>query len=410
MATELRRMTTDAARRVALAAQGLAGPRPAGRITKRHLHKVFDTIGIVQIDSVNVLVRTQELPLFARLGPHPRTLIPDALEAGELFETWAHAASILPARDLALVRWRMEQSAAGEGWQRIGRRPDVLAGIEAQIRERGALTVGDFEGRVRNKGTWWDWDETKLGVERLFEIGVLGATRRRNDFARRYDLLERLLPPEVHAAPALGEHEARKESLRRAARHLGVATFKDLADYYRINPTRSRPALRELVDAGDLIPVAVEGWKDEAYLHPDATTPRAASATTLLSPFDSLVWNRDRTARLFDFDYRLEIYVPAPKRLYGYYVLPFLLDGQLVGRVDLKADRAEGVLRVQAAHIEPDLDTAADRPMVAEALIGELQLMAGWLGLGHVAAVRRGTLAAELHRHGLDEIAAAPAR
>lgn len=396
-----RRMSADAARRTALAAQGLAAPRPTNTITRRHLRKVFDRIGVIQIDSVNVLVRAQEMPLFARLGPHRRSLIPDALEAGELFETWAHAASIIPAADLPLVRWRMEKRAASDGWQAIGRRTELLAGVEAQIRERGPLTVGDFDGRVRNPGTWWNWDDTKLAVERLFEIGVLGATRRRNDFARRYDLLERLLPAAAIAAPVLSEHEGRKESLRRAARHLGVGTAKDLVDYYRIGLTDSRAALGELVDDGELIPVAVDGWREPAYLDPLATTPRATTATTLLSPFDSLVWNRDRTARLFGFDYRIEIYVPGPKRVYGYYVLPFLLDGQLVGRVDLKADRSAGLLRVQAAYIEPDLDTRADRTMVADALIGELRQLAGWLGLDDVGVTGRGTLAGELRRRGL---------
>jgi len=414
MATRGRRtgqltLSVDAARRLALAAQGFATPRPTGRITRRHLHWVFDRIGLIQIDSVNVLVRTQELPLFSRLGPHPRTLIPDALDDGELFEYWCHAASLIPASRHHLSRFRMELAArrlaeTQQGrWFKI-RESGLLDTVLQQVRERGPLAVGDLEGRVRNKGSWWDWDDTKIAVEALFELGVVGATRRRNDFARLYDVIERILPADVLATPPTPEREARKESLLLAARSLGVATLTDLADYYRLNAITSKPIVAELVDDGALLPVTVEGWDKPAFIDPQATTPRAVTGRALLSPFDSLIWNRERTQRLFDFNYRLEIYVPEPKRVFGYYVLPFLLDGQLAARVDLKADRAAGVLRVQAAHVEADLDDPLERPRIAGELAVELKEMAHWLGLSGVGTTGRGNLAGDLVAAGVDAV------
>lgn len=408
--TDVRRLSADAARRIALAAQGFARPRPSGRVDRRHLRQVIERIGLIQIDSVNVLVRSQELPLWSRLGAHPRSLLPAAVADGELFETWDHEASIVPSADLPLLRWRMAHAGSGDGWRGIGKRTDLLDSVRRQVRERGPLAVGDLDGRVRNPGTWWDWDDSKVAIEHLFAVGELGARRRPNDFARLYDLLERVVPAEHHAAPAVDERTARKELLLRGARHHGIGTLADIADYHRMRVPASRPLADELVAEGRLIPVTVDGWKQPAFLDPDAATPRRAGGTALLSPFDSLIWFRDRTERLFDFTYRLEIYTPAPKRVYGYYVLPFLLDGRLVGRVDLKADRAAGMLRVQAAHVEPDLDTAVDRPRVAEALTDELRLMAGWLGLDDVGVVDRGTLAADLRRRGLAAISAASPR
>ena len=398
-------MSADAARRTALAAQGFAHPRPTGRIDRRHLRRVFDQIGVVQIDSVNVLVRSHELPLFARLGPYPRTLIPDAVAAGELFEYWAHMASILPTAHLPLWRWRMERHRSGEvAWALPTHKRPVLDGVLAQVRARGPLTVGDIEGRVRNKGSWWDWDDSKAALEELFVAGVIGATRRPSDFARRYDLIERIVPPAVLAEPAPDEATARRQLLLMAARSLGVGTVTDLADYYRLKPTACKPVVDDLVAAGQLVPVEVDGWRRPAVLHPDAVAPRRVEGRALLSPFDSLVWFRERTERMFRFEYRIEIYTPAPKRIFGYYVLPFLLDGQLAGRVDLKADRSAGVLRVQAAWIEDDLDAPEERGYVAEHLEAELAAMAGWLGLGTVGVRRRGTLAADLLARGLDAI------
>ena len=392
-----KRLSADAARRIALAAQGFTTPRPTGKVTRTHLRRVFDTIGLIQIDSVNVLVRSQEMPLFSRLGPHARTLIPDAVADGELFEYWAHVASLVPTKHRHLWRWRMDRYQASEhGKWFKAHRPQVERVLE-QVRRDGPIVVGDVHGRVKNKGgTWWDWDEAKIALETLFDHGVVGATRRRQDFARLYDIVERMLPAHVLEQPPTPEHEARKQLLMLAARSLGVGTLKDLCDYPRINAIACKPVVAELVDEGRLIAVEVDGWGKPAFLHPDAATPRSVAGRALLSPFDSLVWFRERTERVFDFEYRIEIYTPKPKRIYGYYVLPFLLDGHLAGRVDLKADRAAGVLRANAAWVEDDLDNPADRPRIAEELFAELSDMARWLGLDSVGAVPRGTLAKDL--------------
>jgi len=392
------RLSADAARRIALAAQGFTRPRPSGRVTRQHLRRVFDDIGLIQVDSVNVLVRSQELPLFARLGAHPRTLIPDAVAAGELFEYWAHVASIVPSKHLPLFRWRMAAMVDGRYARHFTqRRPGMLEKVLLQVRDRGPLAIGDVEGRVRNPGTWWNWDDAKLALEILFDQGVVTVTRRPNDFARLYDLIERVVPDEVLAAAPIPEPDARQQLLLLAARSLGVATLKDLGDYYRLNATTLKPIVEGLVADGSLVAVEVDGWKKPAFLHPAAAAPRRVTGRALLSPFDSLIWFRERTERLFAFNYRIEIYTPQPKRIYGYYVLPFLLDGQLVGRVDLKADRRAGVLRVQASWVEDDLDNPLDRPAVAEELAAELAEMAGWLGLdGGVVAAARGNLAKDL--------------
>ena len=402
-----KRLSVDAARRIALAAQGFTRPRPTGRVTRQHLRRVFDDIGLIQIDSVNVLTRSQELPLFARLGPHPRTLIPDAVDDGDLFEYWAHAASLVPTKHRHLWRWRMDRfKEGGHGKWFTSHRPQVDKVLQ-QIRTQGPIVVGEVHGRVRNKqGTWWDWDEAKIALETLFDHGVIGATRRRNDFARRYDIVERMLPAEILETPPTPEADARRQLLLMAARSLGVATLTDLADYYRLKVPVSKPVVADLVAEGKLIAVEVDGWRKAAFMHPEAAAPRTVSGRALLTPFDSLIWNRERTERLFAFDYRLEIYVPKPKRIYGYYVLPFLLDGQLAGRVDLKADRANGVLRVQAAHVEDDLDTPMDRPHIAEELFAELASMASWLDLDGVVAVDRGRLAKDLVVAGAEMVTA----
>ncbi len=391
-------LTADQARRMAVAAQGFTDPRPSGRVDRRHLRKVFERIGVIQIDSVNVLVRSQELPLFARLGPHPRNMLPDALEAGELFEYWAHMAAIVPTAHHSLYRWRMDQPHHWQAVARLGRdRPTFIEDVFERIRRDGPLTAADLEQRVGPKGPWWDWDDGKIALEELFLRGRVVARRRRSDFARLYDLPERLLPASVLKAPTPTEAEGRKALLDMAGRALGVATLEDLADYHRQGNQDCRPLVAELVEAGRLRRAVVEGWNRPAFVHAEATVPRRVKCRALLSPFDSLVWKRDRTERLFDFHYRIEIYTPPPKRVYGYYVLPFLLDGQLVGRVDLKADRANGVLRVQGAFAELGVPLTD----VGRELADELHSMAGWLGLDVVAATDRGELAPELARAGV---------
>jgi hypothetical protein len=383
------------ARRIALAAQGFAEPRPTGRVDKRHFRRVLDRMGLIQIDSVNVLVRSQELPLFARLGPHPRSLIADATAAGELFEYWVHEASHVPTEQHHLHRWRMAQE---HKWQHVSslnaRRPGFIEQVYDRVASDGPLVAGDFEARVGPKGTWWDWDDAKVALEHLFWAGRVTASRRPTDFARLYDLTERVIPAHVLARPTPPEREARKELLMLAARHHGVGTLDDLADYHRQKSTPCRPLLAELVEEGRLVPVTVSGWAKPAYLHPGARVPRRVDARALLSPFDPLIWFRERTQRLFGFHYRIEIYVPQPKRRYGYYVLPFLFGDSLVARVDLKADRHEGVLLAHGVFGEHGVPSDE----VADALAGELVAMAGWLGLGRVGVGERGDLALPVRR------------
>ncbi len=383
------------ARRAALGAQGFAVRRPKGRVDRRHVRKLFDRIGLVQIDSVNVLVRSQELPLFSRLGPHPRDLLTRMTADGELFEYWGHEASLLPIATLPWFRSQME-SAAGR-WPGIARlaeeHPEVVAEVLATVTARGPVAASDFEDRAGKSGPWWGWDHTKRALEVLFYQGEVSA-RRRGNFEREYDLLHRMLPAVHVGTPKLAEVDARKEMLVQAARSHAVGTAADLADYYRLNTVTSRPLLEELVEEGRLVRATVDGWKGPVYADPALSVPRRVAARALLSPFDSVVWDRRRTERLFDFRYRLEIYVPAPKRVYGYYVLPFLLGDRLVARVDLKADRNGAALLVRGAFGEDPLPD----PEIAGELAAELELLAGWLGLGGVVVEPHGDLAPALAR------------
>jgi uncharacterized protein YcaQ len=387
------RLSLSEARRIALGAQGFADARAAGRVDRRHLRRVLDRVGLLQIDSVNVLVRSQELPLFARLGPHPRSLIPDATAAGELFEYWVHEASHVPADAYHLHRWRMRQDHQWKSVTALAtRRPGFVQQILDRITADGPVAAGDFNERVGPKGSWWDWDDAKVVLEYLFWTGELSARRRANDFARLYDLTERMIPAHILARPEPGEAEARKELLLLAAMHHGVGTLDDLADYHRQKLTPCKPLVAELVEAGQLIPVEIEGWRQPAYLHAQARIPRTIDACALLSPFDPVVWYRDRALRLFGFHYRIEIYTPAAKRQFGYYVLPILWGDALVGRLDLKADRQAGLLLVNGAYAEPGVPVDA----VATDVAAELQRMADWLGLTAVAVGTRGDFARTL--------------
>ena len=385
-------------RRIALAAQGFADPRPTGRVDRRHIRKLFDRIGLLQIDSVNVVVRSEELPIFARLGAHSRDLVRQMEADGELFEGWAHEASLLPVAHEPLFRWKKESIRNGteEGvWGGIRRmrteKPDFLALVLAEISARGPIAPSELSMRVGRTGDgWgWRWDEAKLAVETLFWGGEVAARRRvKSGFEREYDIPARMFPAAVLAQPTPTADEARKRLLRIAVRAHGIGTAKDLADYHRQNIPKARPLVEELADAGELIRVAVPGWTDKAFLDPKARQPRRVSARALLSPFDSLIWERTRTEQLFGFRYRIEIYVPQPKRVHGYYVLPFLLGESLVARVDLKADRKDSALLVQSAWGEIGID---ERQVAAE-LAEELALMADWLGLGRVEVRSRGDL------------------
>lgn len=397
-------MSEAAARRTALAAQGFADPRPAGTPTRRHLKKVLARTNLLQLDSVNVAVRAHYMPVFSRLGGYPAELVDDAAWTHSarrprlLVEYWAHEASLIPVQDWPLLRWRMREH--GGSWRTrlrglLDESPGLVDDVLAAVKDLGPVGAGTLErelgGGVRQgRGPWWNRTDTKRVCELLFAMGEL-TTGTRRGFERCYDLPERVLPPEVLAHdPA--ESDAIRELVRRAARAHGVATEPDLRDYYRLAPERSRRAVQELVDAGELEPVAVHGWKHQGYRHVDARTPRRVRGRALLCPFDPLIWERARTERLFGFRYRIEIYVPQPQRQYGYYVFPFLLDGELVGRVDLKADRAANVLRVPGAFAEPGREPGRIVPELAGAL-GE---MAEWLGLGGVAVGERGDLAEPL--------------
>src|SRR4051794_9042717 len=381
------------ARRIALAAQGFNDPRPTGRIDRRHLRRVLDRIGLIQIDSVNVLVRSQELPLFARLGPHPRTLIDDATSAGELFEYWVHEASHVQTAQHHLFRWMMRQPHRWPSFRRLmADRAGYIETVYEYVVANGPLVAGDLKQRVGKKGTWWDYDDGKIALEALFYEGRVSARRRPRDFARVYDITERVIPAEALARATLPEREARKELLVLAAKYHGIGTLRDLTDYHRMKQTTCAPLVGELVEEGRLMVAHVREWNRVAYIHPDAITPRRVNARALLSPFDPVVWNRERAERMFGFRSPTEIYTPAPRRQYGYYVLPFLLGDELVARVDLKADRANGALLVQSAWGEPGVTNGH----VAAELHAELLSMAGWLGLERVVVKDRGDLAPAL--------------
>jgi uncharacterized protein len=395
-------LTAAQARRIALAAQGFADPRPSGRVTARHVRRVLERIAILQIDSVNVFSRAHYLPVFARLGPYPHGVL-DRLtgylpkpNGTQLFEYWAHAASLIPNDLHPLLRWRM-QRAHVEPWPAIRRiaddNPALLEDVIQLITEQGPITAGDtgIPRPAPRPGHMWNWHDGKIALEYLFYEGRV-TTAKRVNFERYYDLTERVLPAAVLAAPTPSEADAHRELVRITARALGIATEPDLRDYFRLSHARSKVAVAELVATGELAPVEVAGWAAPAYLWHDARRPRGVPARALLSPFDSLVWFRERTERLFGFRYRIEIYTPEPKRQYGYYVLPFLLGESLAGRVDLKADRQAGVLRVQSAWIE----LGHDPQYVATELAEELAITASWLGLDRIEVMSRGDLAKEL--------------
>jgi uncharacterized protein len=400
------KLSLAAARRIALAAQGFGRPRPAGSPSATTIAKLVGQLGVLQLDSVNVFLRAHYMPVFSRLGPYDRARLDRIAGHGEgtidrrLIEYWAHEASLVPLELHPLLRWRMADVDT-EAWGSISRvareHPDVVADTLALVAEEGPIRARDT-GAVRGPprpGHMWNWHQGKVALEHLFFTGRVAAARRIN-FERRYDTAERVIPAEIRERPTPARADAQRELVRVAARALGVATEPDLGDYFRLPRRDSKARVAELADAGELVPVAVEGWGAPAYVWPEARRPRRVRARALLSPFDSLIWFRQRTERLFGFHYRIEIYTPAPKRIYGYYVLPFLLGEELVARVDLKSDRARGALLVQGAFAEPGIDT--DR--VAGELADELRLVAGWLGLDEVIVAPNGDLAPALATSG----------
>lgn len=406
--TRVRELSATAARRSALAAQGFSRRRPANP-GAAHLVRVLDRLGVVQIDSVNVLCRSHYLPFFSRLGPYPTEVLDRAANRAprRLVEYWAHEASFVAPETHRLLRWRMAR-AGEDSWGSISsiavEQPGLLDAVLEHVGAHGPLTARALEAELapeaaRSTEHWgWNWSGVKRACELLFFDGRLASAGRTAQFERRYDLTARVLPPAVLTAPDPDPADAVRELVRIAARATGVATEPSLRDHFRLRPEQSRRAVAELVEAGELEPVRVRGWasceRRPAYRHVDATTPRV-DARALLSPFDPLVWHRDRTQEVFGVQVRLEFYVPREKRVHGYYVLPFLLGDRIVGRVDLKADRTPGagVLRVQSAWAEPDAP-----PETAVELAAELRAVADWLGLADVVVAGRGDLADELSR------------
>ncbi|GAA5167759.1 crosslink repair DNA glycosylase YcaQ family protein [Pseudonocardia eucalypti] len=400
-------ITGGAARRAALAAQGFGAPRPASSVHRGHLGRLIERLRLLQLDSVNVAVRAHYMPVFSRLGGYSRELLDEtawrhsARRPRLLVEYWAHEASLLPVADWPLLQSRAKRP----GWWRhygelVERESALVDEVLAAVKEVGPVGAGQLEDMLvggsdqpaRPKGaSWWNRSDVKRICEYLFGIGRL-TTGTRVNFQRRYDLPERVLPPEVLAVPEVSAEDAARVLIRQAAGALGVATEPDLRDYYRLGPEVSQRAVADLVEGGELEQVAVRGWVRPAYRVPGARMPRKINARALLCPFDPLIWERARTERMFDFRYRIEIYTPEPKREFGYYVFPFLLDDALVARVDLKADRAAGLLRVPGAFAEP----GSDQPRVAAELAAELRQMADWLELDDVRVGERGDLVAPL--------------
>ena len=397
MPRDIIRLTQAQVRRIAIVAQGFTDPRPApGEATMRHVQRVIDRVGIIQIDSVNVLTRSQYLPLFSRLGPYDTALLDRARDVGprRLVEYWAHEASLIPPQTWPLLNFRMKRALSDSwgGMQRVAlEHPELVQAVFAEVTARGPLTSRQLEFALehdlpRDKTEWgWNWSLVKAAVEHLFWAGRISSAGRTSQFERRYASLERVFPKAI-AVQAISpdvrppDEDAFRQLIVIAAKAHGAGTEQCLRDYFRLKPEQARPAIEALVAAGELMPVRVDGWKRPAYLHQDVRVPRRVHVEALLSPFDSLIWQRDRTLALFDFHYRLEIYVPAHLRVHGYYALPFLYGDSLVARVDLKADRAANTLRVQGIHWEPGAP-----PEAKPALDRHLTEMASWLELDTVA-------------------------
>ena len=382
MPKRLDELTIVEARSLALAAQGFDKPRSKSKSSTADAVEVIKKLGVIQIDSVNVLVRSQELPLFARLGDHDRNAINKATAQSKIFEYWGHEAAILPVEIQPLFRWKMNAARTGKikHWGLTSFYADNKAFVKRilkHVEANGPVTARELSTRTTKKSSWWDWDEAKTALEYLFLTGQLMSCGRGSDFARIYDITERVLPSKILNTPTPTEDEARKQLLVRAAKAQGVATLTDLADYYRQKTTVIKPLVNELVEQGELREVTVNTWVEKAFVHRSAKLPKKLYATALLSPFDSLVWCRPRNERLFDFHYRIEIYTPKEKRKFGYYVLPFMMNGELVGRVDLKADRANAKLLVQSVNTEKGIKRAS----INGALTDELRALANWLGL-----------------------------
>ena len=381
------------ARRVALAAQGFGRSPQPGTVTPpvgaRQLNALIERLGLLQLDSVNVFERSHYLPAFARLGGYDKSIL-DRLTfrpRSAYIEYWAHEAAIIPVEQWPLWRWQMtamrERDLERRAWPRENRL--MLDWLRGELATRGPTTASAIEHDAnKRRGPWWGWSDVKEGLEYLFGWGEV-VTAGRTRFERTYALPEQVLPASILDVE-ISRTDAHRALVERAARSLGIGTAADLADYYRLKAAEVMPAIRELEDDGSLVAVTVAGWDKPAWLHRDARMPRRISHVALLSPFDPVVWHRARAERVFGFHYRIEIYTPAPKRKFGYYTLPLLIDDAIVGRIDLKSDRQSGVLRVQSAWREAEASIDLDR---VAALLREA---AAWQGLERIEVVRRGDL------------------
>jgi len=390
------------ARCIALAAQGFSGRRTAAPSAWRRVAGTIDRMELVQLDSVSVLVRAHYMPVFSRIGAYDRGAFDRRVFAPKnrgFFEYWAHEASLLPLALHPLMRWRMARAADLVGIygglaRFVSEEKAFVDGILHEVARRGPVSAGELGGAEKRKSSWWGWNRTKAALEFHFWTGALSVAGRRG-FERIYDLSERVLPGEILALPTPSEADAIRELVLRAGRALGVATEVDIRDYFRLPVAETRRAISELVEEGRLATATVEGWRQPAFLYPACARPRRNGATALVSPFDPLIWHRPRSERLFGLHYRIEIYVPAAKRQHGYYVLPFLHAGRFRARVDLKSERATGLLTVKAAHLEP----GADDDSTAAALAVELRTLAQWLDLEEVQVAKRGKFALKLAQH-----------
>ncbi|MBT5569126.1 MAG: winged helix-turn-helix domain-containing protein [Acidimicrobiaceae bacterium] len=390
-------MDPSIARRIALAAQGFNDTAPGDRVDVRHFRRVLARIGLLQLDSVQAVCRSHYLPVYSRLGPYDRDHLDRWLwRSGEMFEAWSHEASLVPVDLEPRLRWLKERARSGDTWPGLAaiaeNGADYVAAVLSEVEQRGPVTAADLSDPRPRTGTWWDGrSDAKRAVDWLFRVGDVGS-RRVGNFQRTYEAFTGVVSSGIRDLPTPGADEAQRDLLEIAGRCHGIGTAGDLADYFRIGIREARPRLAELVEEGRLLAAEVDGWSDPAFMYPGAVRPRSVSARALLSPFDPVVWFRPRAERLFGFRYRIEIYVPEPKRVYGYYVLPFLLGDQLVGRVDLKADRANGRLLARGVFAEEGVDM----DFVAFELSIELDRLAGFLGLTDVVVASRGNLAGAL--------------
>ena len=396
-------LSKSEAKRIALAAQGFAVARPAGRVDRRHLRKVMNRLHLLQLDSVPVVIRTQYMPLFSRLGPYRAELLDEVAYRPtdgehEWFEAWSHEASLLPVEMEPWLRWSKQRAREGATWGRLYkaamREPGYVESVLAEVKDRGPLAAGELSDPRPNQGDWWGSRSAgALALDWLFRVGEVGV-RRRPGFVKEFDLLERIVPAEIRRAKTPTVEDSMDELLVRGARAHGVASADCLVDYFRLPVKAAKARLAGLVEDGRLETCDVEGWSKAGYLDPAAKCPRKIEGAVLLSPFDPVVWHRKRIESLFDFEYKIEIYTPAEKRRWGYYVLPMLLDGELAARFDLKTDREKGVLEVRASHLESGQKAAR----VAKAAAGELRALARFVGAGSVKVGRRGDLARMLSR------------